>query len=126
MKIPIKGGDNDFGNRFIPVLNTLKYAFEDVGKLPEDKDKICFIINKLSPVMYLLFQNQYRYNGLEDVEQGLHTGRSAEYIHTEKYLQIFPDQILLNEEVDVYLKTTDDDNSGTILFDSNTGYVWTI
>ena len=63
MKIAIKFGDNDFGNTFKPVLEVLNSAYKYSNALPFDKEKLCFIINSLSPILYITHQNQYEYNG---------------------------------------------------------------
>ena len=83
--------------------------------------------------MYLLFQNQYRYNGMQEVTDGLKTDENREWNHIKEYLEITPDNILLNEEVDVYLSETKCDNSDTYLLDTEvysfgvkTGYVWAL
>jgi len=133
MKIAIKFGDNDFYNTFIPLLEVLNRAYQWNDKLPEDKNKLCFIINQLSINMYLLFQNQYEYNGMENVVDGLKTDENDEWIHIKDYFKITPENILLNDEVDKYLSETKWDNSDTYLLDTEvykdgvkTGYVWTI
>lgn len=133
MKIAIKFGDNDFHNTFIPLLETLNRAYQHTGNLPEDKSKLCFIINQLSVNMYLLFQNQYEYNGMENVKDGLKTDENKEWIHIKEYFQISPETLLLNEEVDKYLSETEWDNCDTYLLDTDVmvdgvkvGYVWSL
>lgn len=98
-KIAIKFGDNDFHSTFKGVLAMLFDAFKYQGELPEDKQKLCFIINKLSPIAYITHQNTWEYNGLENAT-GFTTEQNEEYTRIEKYLQITPDRILLNKEVD--------------------------
>ena len=116
IRIAIRFGDNDFGNTFYAVLKVLHAAFLHTGHLPEDKDKLCFLINNLSPIMYVTNQNQWEYNGLENAE-GTMTGENEEFVRVKKYLQIKPDSILLNDEVDEYVKKGWD-NSETFILDT--------
>lgn len=105
-KIAIRFGDNDFYNCFTVLLKCLHEIWKWTGFLPKDKDKLCFAINNLSPTMYLLAQNTWEYNGLEDVA-GKDTGISEEYEHIKKYLTIKPDRILIDEEVDKLVEEGD-------------------
>jgi hypothetical protein len=122
MKIAIKFGDNDFGNTFKPVLEVLNSAYKYSNVLPFDKEKLCFIINSLSPILYITHQNQYEYNGLEEVVDGSETTNNTEFIKTKTYLKIKPKDILLNEEVDKYLKEVKCDNSETYILDTDLNY----
>lgn len=122
MKVAILFGDNDFSNTFIPLLTHLNLAYHHYGKLPEDKETLVKFINELAPNMYLLFQNQDEINGMEWITEGLKTG-----------LAITVNDILVNNEVDEYLKTMPNDNSSTYILDTDimiggklTGYVWSI
>jgi hypothetical protein len=101
MKIAIKFGDNDFGNCFLGVLNTLLNAYRHTNSLPTDKVKLCEIINGLLPSCYILFQH----DKLED--------------HTKEYLQIKPSMILIGEEVEEYSKLTGRHNSDTFVLDTD-------
>jgi hypothetical protein len=65
----------------------------------------------MSPVMYLIGQNCYEYNGLESIEDGLKTNENRGFKHTLKYLQIKPEQIYIDDEVDKFLKENDWFNS---------------
>lgn len=102
-KIAIRFGDNDFYNCFEGVLQTLDNAFKYHGKLPTDKKLLCVIINQLIYGHYLLFQNQFEYNEEKD---GVISKR------TKQYLQITPEKILINEEVDNFIRGIDWDNHG--------------
>lgn len=113
MKIAIKFGDNDFYNCFTGVLKTLYEAYKWQDKLPEDKEKLCKIINEISYGCYLAFQNQFSYN---DEKSGEFCER------TKLYLQIKPEQILLNEEVDAYLASDAFMNSETFILDTFLDY----
>lgn len=113
MKIAIKFGDNDFYNCFYGVLETIKNARKWNEKVTEDKELLCKIINEISYGTYLLYQNSFEYNEEK-------SGELCE--RTRKYLQITPDQILLNEEVTEYLKESDWDNSETYIFNSDLDY----
>lgn len=118
-KIAIKFGDNDFGNTFRAVLVFLYDAYK-YDKLPEDKEKLCWLINSLSPIAYVSHQNQWDYNGLE-IGKTSETSANSEFLHTKEYLQITPKKILLNEEVDNYIKRLGKepwDNSETFILDT--------
>jgi hypothetical protein len=101
MKIAIKFGDNDFINTFHPLMETLYRAYEHSGELPQTKTELLRVINLLVMGHYLLFQNAY-------------------YMEADKeYLTVTEDQLLLNEEVDEYLKVwKDGDNSSTFIIDT--------
>ena len=110
MKIAIKFGDNDFYNCFYGVLETIKNARKWNDNVTEDKKKLCKIINEISYGLYLLYQNSFEYN---EEKSGNICKR------TKEYLQITPDQILINDEVTKYLSEVEWDNSDTYLFDSD-------
>lgn len=120
IKIAIKFGDNDFGNTFYAVLKFLHEAFKHTGHLPTDKKKLQWLINSLSPIIYVSHQNQWEYNGLEEAE-GDTTDTNKEFLHTKKYLikGVRLEDILVNEEVDDYIKSTDWDNSETFILDTH-------
>ncbi len=113
MKIAIKFGDNDFYNCFYGVLETIKNARKWNDKVTEDKEQLCKIINEISYGLYLLYQNSFEYNNEKSGELDN---------HTKQYLQITPDQILINEEVVKYLQEVEWDNSETYVFDSDLDY----
>lgn len=113
MKIAIKFGDNDFYNCFYGVLETIKNARKWNNKVTENKEELCKIINEISYGLYLLYQNSFEYNEEKSGEL---------FNRTKKYLQITPDQILLNEEVVKYLQEVEWDNSDTFIFDSDLDY----
>lgn len=119
IKIAIQFGDNDFGNTFYAVLKVLYSSFKHTGHLPEDKEKLCFLINSLSPILYITHQNQWEYNGLEKAT-GQNTDKNEEFLHTKDYLQIKPEAILLNKEVDDYIASLPDgwDNGETFILDT--------
>lgn len=105
MKIAIKFGDNDFGNCFLGVLQTLLNAYRHTETLPTDKNVLCDIINGLSSSCYLLFQD----DNLRD--------------KTKEHIQIKPSQLLINEEVEEYLKITTWNNSETFILDTDLDYI---
>lgn len=113
MEIAIKFGDNDFYNCFYGVLETIKNARKWNDKVTEDKEQLCKIINEISYGLYLLYQNSFEYNNEKSGELDN---------HTKQYLQITPDQILINEEVVKYLQEVEWDNSETYVFDSDLDY----
>jgi hypothetical protein len=113
MKIAIKFGDNDFYNCFTGVLKTLLEAYKWNDRLPIKKAELCKAINEISYGCYLLFQNQFSYN----------EEKSGELCQrTKDYLQIKPSQILINEEVDAYIKSDAFMNSETFILDTDLDY----
>ena len=112
MKIAIKFGDNDFHSTWYPVMETLKQAFDYNGSLPQTKEKLLIIINKISYGFYLAFQNQFMYNGELELRES----------STKDYLIIDEGKLLLNEEVDQYLESLAPyggyDNSSTFILDT--------
>ena len=113
MKIAIKFGDNDFYNCFSGVLKTILEAHKWTESLPKDKTLLCKIINEISYGCYLLYQNQFKYNEEK-------SGELCE--RTKQYLQITPERILLDKEVDEYLAEVDWDNSETFILDTDLNY----
>ena len=110
MKIAIKFGDNDFYNCFYGILETIKNAECWNNNITRDKEKLCKIINQISYGIYLLYQNSFEYNEEKD-------GNLCE--RTKNYLQITSDKILIDEEVDTYLKEINWDNSETFILINN-------
>lgn len=118
IKIAIIFGDNDFRNTFYGVLNFLYDAFKHTGSLPTDKSKLQFLINSISPICYVSHQNQWKYNGLENVENNS-TEMNKQFLHIKKYVgNINIENILVNEEVDKYLSETDWNNFETFILDT--------
>lgn len=113
MKIAIKFGDNDFYNTFKGVLETLNGAYKWTDRLPVKKAELCKMINEISYGCYLLYQNQFSYN---DEKQGEVCER------TKRYLQITPEKILIDKEVDEYLATVEWDNSETFILDTDLNF----
>lgn len=104
MKIAIKFGDNDFINTFNPLMTLLFEAFKHTERLPTDKKVLLRLINNISFTFYMLFQ-------------------SRNYMSEDKeYLQLDETMLLLNEEVDEYLKSLEDyggfDDSSTFILDT--------
>lgn len=112
MKIAIKFGDNDFYTCFYGILETIKNARKFNDKVTEDKELLCKIINELSYGTYLLYQNSFEYNEEKSGELCL---------ITKDYLQITPEQILLNDEVQKYIEEVGcgGGNFETYIFDSD-------
>lgn len=104
MKIAIKFGDNDFYKTFIPVLKILFLAFQENNRLTIDKNRLCWLINSLSPTTYVAVQNHWEYNGLE---LAVDTETNKEYTSIRQYLHIKPENLLINEEVDALLQNND-------------------
>ena len=110
MKIAIRFHDNDFGITFHIVLETLLSAYDWDNKLPTNKELLLKIINEISYGCYLAGQNQFEYN--EEKNGELHQ-------KTKQYLQLQTKNILINEEVDNFLKENDWDNGETFILDTN-------
>ena len=105
--IAINFQDNDFQKVFVDgVMPFLKTMFYMNGSLPEDKEQLCFIINKLSPICYVALQNTWSYGELECYRTSSNrTDESEEYKSIEKYLHREPNHIYLNKEVDEFIKS---------------------
>jgi hypothetical protein len=102
MKIAIRFGDNDFYNTFKPLMENLYLAYQYNKTLPTNKESLLHTINNLSYGFYLSFQQ----------------GHESE--STKDYLIIDEKKLLLNEEVDLYLKECEEfgDNSSTFILDT--------
>ena len=110
MKIAIKFINNDFGNTFLGVLQTLLNAYRHTGMLPPSKSELTFMINSLSAPCYVLFQNEKI------------THNMTEYIHTKEYLQIEEKDLLIDKEVDEYSLLTGHHNHSTFVLDTDLDY----
>lgn len=120
-KIAIKFGDNDFYNTLRPLLEIIKISQtwkHYRNEIELDKTRLCWIINNLSPIIYIMFQNFWEYNGLDKIEIK-DTSKSSEFKRIQKYLQITEDQLLINNEVDEYIQSLKDgwDNQETHILD---------
>jgi hypothetical protein len=127
MKIAIKFGDNDFGNTFRDVLQMLLEASK-WNRLTNDKAKLLFLINQLSPIAYITHQNQWEYNGLEK-SNGTDTLKNEEFLHSKKYLQITSKQLLIDGEVDAYLKKLGKDqwdNGETFILNTDSEEIYSV
>ena len=95
-KIAINFADNDFFRCFYGVLEILENANhneddeDDFDGVTNDKEELCMIINELSYGAYLLYQSKFQYSKEKD---------EIEKSEIKKYLQIKPEQIFLNGEV---------------------------
>lgn len=122
MKIALVFGDNDFWKTQYNLMKTLNDAFQ-WNELPDlNKEEICFIINELSMGFYLLFQ-------CRDISEVIQNSeKQKDY---KDYLFIKPSDVLIDDEVDEYIKENCG-NSSTNIIDTDiytngvkTGYVWT-
>lgn len=113
MKLAIRFGDNDFYNTFIPLLQSINSAFHNSDNFPEDKTSLLRFVNELSFPFYLLAQNQLKYNASEE-----------ELKRMKKYLEISEEQLLLDKEIDEYLKEDIHYNGELYLLDTSNNYVW--
>ena len=109
MKVAIKFGDNDFHGTFIGVLefifNTYKY-----NEVIPTTDELVDIINEVSFGIYKARQNDYKNESNHFISQNI-----------KDYLKIDSSQILLNKEVDYYIKSmgADSDNGETFILDTD-------
>lgn len=113
-KIAICFGDNDFYCTFIGLLRTLEARFDESAEYSrdiKDKETLYKVINELTYPMYLLYQNPFSYN---------EEGKGLVCERTKSYLTIDPSQLLIDDEVDAYLSTLEDDwdNGETFIFDN--------
>jgi hypothetical protein len=105
MKIAILFKDNDFGNTFYFLLRTFNSAYKHANRLPTDKSVLATIINEMSYPCYLLAQSP------GEIDPSM-----------REYLRIDECKILLNDEVDEYIKKTDWNNSETFILDTSLDY----
>jgi hypothetical protein len=116
-KIAIRFGDNDFHDTFYGVAESMFSMWKHTDYLPKDKSKLAFLINGLSPIMYVGRDNCWKYNGLETAN-GNETERNEHYTHIKQYLQLTENKILIDEEVDEFVSKTDWDNHETYILDT--------
>jgi len=90
--IVIKFGDNDFGNTFQNLLDTIYRAIDENNRKPFSEFEIIDLIKKGILFHYIAFQNQYRYACTEENLKS-----------TEEYLLKF--KVLFDEEADEFYKT---------------------
>jgi len=116
-KLAIVTGDNDFYYTWNGILRSIQYASNNGNSaLTSNKVKLCELINAMIPTHYLLHQNHWSYNGLEKIEEG--ALKNKEVVDIAKYLSVVPNDLLIDEEVDRYLRDTRWDNGETFIFDS--------
>ena len=124
MKIAIKFGDNDFHATFLGVLKTLleiwEYRRGSHYELTTDKPALVEMINELSLGHYLarqLTKSHFGHN-VTPTEQ-----KRTEHIeHIRKYLKITEEKLMVDGEVDRYLKDTLENNnfnSSTFILDTD-------
>ncbi len=107
-RIVIRFGDNDFC-RAMQGLSVFLLG-NDTPALPNDKEKIAFIINQVFFGCYVFYQNPFEYNGLEKMDKN--------YIaHMKVYLQVNAQSIFVNEEADAYMAKNRYDNGESIYID---------
>ena len=111
-KVAIRFGDNDFQNTFTGVAKVLGESFKWNSEI-SDKEKILNIINLISYGCYIGFQSD----------------KDDTFVDREKmteYLDVDIDHLLLNEEVDEYIKTADDNHATIVLeYDNYTDTYYT-
>lgn len=116
-KIAIRFGDNDFINTFMPLLRALAEPIKYNDRFPKDKEGLVRIIQELSFGMYLAHQ------AWEDTSQ-------ERQEHTKRYLmeRVTLDRVLVDEEVDEYLRGITWDNSETYILDmtQHTPYIYSL
>jgi hypothetical protein len=111
MKLAIIFHDNDFMNTFRGIMKTFLeyYRFEQEWNFT--KEQIFDIINSTIYSHYLLYQNT-RNDSIEELK------------HTKHYLETLLkiEDILINKEVDKYIKNTTWNSSETIILDTYIDY----
>lgn len=116
-KIAITFGDNDFYYLF---EDTFKMFFKSkmLKDLGTNKYRISFILSHLLPISYLMNQNCFTYNGLNliGIDEPIDSDDKG-FNNMNNYFKLRTEQILLNEEVDEYIKNNDWDNGETFIYD---------
>lgn len=115
MTIAIHFGDNDFINTYEPLGKILLQAFRN-GSLDEStsKEKIVFIVNQLIYGVYVLFQNNCKYEEEKDFSIS----------NTKEYLQITTENVMLDDEAYQYLETMRSvQNREVLVVDTNIDYL---
>ena len=88
--VGIAFGDNDFHNTFIPLLKVLQLALYADPTMTRERITRC--INALAPGCYTAFQ----YAGAKEADA-----------HKIAYLRVPESKVLINDEVDAYLRRPD-------------------
>lgn len=109
-KFGVKFGDNDFFNTFSRLLPAIcegiienNHFFKEHWKDSPNgitKEYLAEVINNTSTGFYYAYQNPLLYNIKHE------TNGKGKWENPKKYLQITPDQIYINEEVDNYIEET--------------------
>ena len=119
MKLAIVFGDNDFVNTFNGVLKSIFEIYLYDPTLNLDKDRLCWIINKLSPVFYIARQADWESGQGSGLVSPQDLINDKDFLITENHVMIHPSQILLNEEVDKYLEQIAWNNGETFILDTS-------
>jgi hypothetical protein len=124
-KLGIYFGDNDFGATFLPLLNSFicktttrvgSMVLDFNVKLPNDRVLICEIINNLSPMYYVLTQNQFEYNGLKKSFETKDFESVEDFRSTSNYLMIKPAHLYVDDEVDEFINNKDNFRNGEFFY----------
>ena len=91
-KFAVNFGDNDFYYAFFGVFDMLKSS--GIKKFVLTKDELARLLSELLPASYLLNQNRFEYNGLENPETF-----SKGMEHSRTYLSVDEDHIYINDEI---------------------------
>lgn len=105
-RIGIRFGDSDFYHTFDPVMRIIGEALQENIDLEFEsltKERIVWLVNQLTPAIYILFQNGYSY-GLDNTD------------HTFNYLKISEKDVMFAEEVDACYEKYGGD-SGVYVYD---------
>lgn len=111
-KLGINFGDNDFYYTCTAFLRVLLpdeiFTHHKAQHIKFTKAQIVELFNGMAPSLYLLKQNAWRY----------HPRNIAEYI------TITEDKVYLDEEVDKFIKSRQDNNGEFFAVDFTLGYIW--
>lgn len=94
-KLGIRFSDNDFGNTFRALLETMER--EGLDQYPTNREELAKLINKALPGIYWISQNRGRYETKCDIVS---------------YLKIDPEDLYIDSEIDLFLKENEGWDNG--------------
>ena len=110
-KLAIRFGDNDFSGTFVHLLENIGQS--SIPQSAISREELCTLINRASAGIYLIHQARWDMHRKYDWEWC-----QVDVNKNLEYLQIKPERILLDDEVDNYIKERNgDDNGETFVLD---------